>query len=425
MKATKTTLKNGIRLVTIPIVDAPTATVLVLVETGSKYEDKRVNGLAHFLEHMCFNGTTSRPSALEVTKELDGLGAQYNAFTGQEYTGYYAKSEASRLPKLLDVVSDIYLHSTLPADEIEKEKGVIVQEINMYEDMPHRHVHDVFMNLVYGDQPAGWNIAGTPEIVRAFTREDFVAYRAKHYLPEATIVVVAGAVDPRAVKANVQKLFAGAEVGKKGGKKKVLDKQGAPAVRIEKRDTDQTHLILGVRAKPIHHPDHFALEVLAGILGGGMSSRLFQRIRDVMGAAYYVRAWNDAFTDHGLFGVSIGAGNAQVKDVVKASLEEMARLTREPIGKDELEKVKTYLTGHLYLELESSDSIASFYGMQEVLTKEMLSAKETAARIRAVTPEDIRRVAKSIFKDATLNLALVGPFEKEGEFLPLLTFPKM
>lgn len=422
MKATKTTLKNGIRLVTIPVADAPTATVLVLVETGSKYEEKRTNGLAHFLEHMCFKGTTSRPTALEVTKELDGLGAQYNAFTGQEYTGYYAKGEASRLPKLLDIVSDIYLHSTLPAEEIEKEKGVIVQEINMYEDMPHRHVHDVFMNLVYGDQPAGWNIAGTPDTVRAFTREDFTTYRAKHYVPEATIVVVAGAVDPKTVKAGVVKLFAGATAGKKGSKKKVLDKQAAPAVRIEKRDTDQTHLILGVRAKPLTHPDHFVFEVLAGILGGGMSSRLFQRIRTAMGAAYYVRAWNDAFTDHGVFGVSVGAGNAQTKDVVVATLEEMARLTREPVGKEELERVKTYLTGHLYLELESSDALASFYGMQEVLTKDMLSAKETAARIRAVTSEDVRRVAKAVFKDAALNLALIGPLEKESEFLQLLTF---
>ncbi|OHA85791.1 MAG: hypothetical protein A2591_00570 [Candidatus Yonathbacteria bacterium RIFOXYD1_FULL_52_36] len=424
MKATKTTLKNGIRLVTIPIADAPTATVLVLVETGSKYEDKRINGLSHFLEHMCFKGTTNRPSALDITKELDGLGAQYNAFTGQEYTGYYAKGEASRLAKLLDIVSDIYLNSTLPADEIEKEKGVIVQEINMYEDMPHRHVHDVFMNLLYGDQPAGWNIAGTPEIVRSLTREDFMAYRGKQYVPEATIVVVAGAIDPRTVKADVQKLFAGVSAGKKGGKKKVLDKQSAPAARIEKRETDQTHLVLGVRAKPVTHPDHFVLEVLAGILGGGMSSRLFQRIRTELGAAYYVRAWNDASTDHGIFGVSVGAGNEQTKDVVRATLEEMARLTREPVSREELEKVKMYLTGHLYLELESSDSLANFYGMQEVLTKEMLSAKDTATRIRAVTPEDIRRVAKSIFKDTTLNLALIGPFEKESEFLSLLTFPK-
>ncbi len=189
MKFSKKILKNGLRLVTIPMKDNPTATVLVLVEAGSKYEDKRVNGISHFLEHMCFKGTTKRPKAIDISKELDALGSQYNAFTAQEYTGYYAKSDAKHFHKIFDVVSDIYLNSTFPDMEMEKEKGVIIEEINMYEDMPNRHVQDLFMKLLYGDQPAGWNIAGEKSNIVSMKRDDFVKYKNSHYLPEATVLV--------------------------------------------------------------------------------------------------------------------------------------------------------------------------------------------------------------------------------------------
>ena len=194
MEYKKTILKNGLRVITVPMKDNPTVTVLVLVETGSKYETKAKNGISHFLEHMCFKGTAKRPTAQAISSELDGLGSSYNAFTSQEYTGYYAKSSANHFKKIFDVVSDIYLNSAFPAAEIEKEKGVIVEEINMYEDMPHRHVHDLFASLLYGDTPAGWNIAGTRDNVRAMKREDFVQYHQAHYVPKATTVIIAGKV---------------------------------------------------------------------------------------------------------------------------------------------------------------------------------------------------------------------------------------
>src|SRR6266850_72679 len=193
MKYSKKVLKNGLRVVTIPMKDNPTATVLVLVETGSKYETKKVNGISHFLEHMCFKGTAKRPKAIDISKELDALGSQYNAFTAQEYTGYYAKSDARHFRQIFDVVSDIYLNSIFPDGEMQKEKGVIIEEINMYEDMPQRHVQDLMMKLLYGDQPAGWNIAGEKKNILEMKRDDFVAYKEKHYLPEATVLVVAGA----------------------------------------------------------------------------------------------------------------------------------------------------------------------------------------------------------------------------------------
>ncbi|MHB8651647.1 MAG: M16 family metallopeptidase [Minisyncoccota bacterium] len=357
---------------------------------------------------------------MRLTKELDGLGAQSNAFTGQEFTGYFAKAAARALPTTIDVVADIYLNSTFPKEEIEKEKGVIVQEINMYEDMPQRHVHDLFMEVVYGDQPAGRTIVGTREIVTTLTREDFIAYRKKNYVPNATVVVIAGGFNEADIKKRVRVLFGGAAKAKKQSKKKVVDMQVTPAVRLLTKKTDQTHLVLGVRSRSLFHKDHFALEVLAGVLGGGMSSRLFQKIREDMGAAYYVRAWDDAFTDHGVLCVSVGAGNEHVHDVVRAVLAEMKTLTQDLVPKDELAKIKRYLAGHILLELEGTDALANFYGGQEVLTQKILTPKDVVAKLHAVTAEDIRRVARSIFVEKNINLALIGPFEKKEEFEKLL-----
>src|SRR6185503_3074102 len=185
MKFSKKVLKNGLTVVTIPMKDNPTVTVLVLVGAGSKYEEKKVNGISHFLEHMCFKGTTKRPKAVDISKELDALGSQYNAFTAQEYTGYYAKSDARHFRQIFDIVSDIYLNSIFPDKEMEKEKGVIIEEINMYEDMPHKHVQDLILELLYHGQPAGWNIAGEKGNILKMKREDFVNYKGEHYLPEA------------------------------------------------------------------------------------------------------------------------------------------------------------------------------------------------------------------------------------------------
>ena len=229
MKFQKKVLHNGLRVITIPMKDNPTATVLVLVEAGSKYENKKVNGISHFLEHMCFKGTVKRPKAVDISKELDALGSQYNAFTAQEYTGYYAKSDAKHFKQILDVVSDVYLNSTFPEIEMQKEKGVIIEEINMYEDMPNRHVQDLLMKLLYGDQPAGWNIAGEKQNVLNMKREDFVLYHQQHYLPEATVLVVAGQVTAKQVSKEVNRIFGKLPPGRKVGKLKVKEKQKSPA----------------------------------------------------------------------------------------------------------------------------------------------------------------------------------------------------
>ena len=422
MNYTKTKLKNGLRVITVPMKDNPTVTVLVLVETGSKYETKEKNGISHFLEHMCFKGTEKRPTAHSISAELDGLGSQYNAFTGQEYTGYYAKSDAKHFKQVFDVVSDIYLNSTFPEAEMEKEKGVIVEEINMYEDMPHRHVQDLFVGLLYGDQPAGWNIAGSRENVRAMTRNDFVAYKKAHYVPKATTVIVAGKVKEKEVAKEIARVFGSLKSTAKSTKKATIDTQSKPAVHAEYKKTDQTHLVLGVRTFDTYDKRNMSLAVLATILGGGMSSRLFVKLREELGVAYYVRASSDNSTDHGFFEIAAGVSNDRVHEVVREILVECARMAKTPVGAEELAKAKEYMAGNMKLELESSDAWSNFYGGQEVMRKKIKTPEDVERLIRKVTAKDIQKIAQTIFTDKHLNLALIGPFEDTKPFLDELTF---
>ena len=422
MKYTKKILKNGLRVVTVPMKDNPTVTVLVLVEAGSKYETKEINGISHFLEHMCFKGTVKRPKAIDISKELDSIGSQYNAFTAQEYTGYYAKSDAKHFKKIFDVVSDIYLNSTFPETEMQKEKGVIIEEINMYEDMPNRHVQDLMMELLYGDQPAGWNIAGEKKNITGMKRDDFITYKKAHYLPEATTIVVSGHVTEKEVMKEVLKVFGKIVPGKKSKKLKVVEKQEKPEVLLKFKKTDQTHFVLGVRTYDLFSKKNAVLSLLGGVLGGGMSSRLFQKLREEMGVGYFVRAYNDVYTDHGFFQVSAGVDNKRIEEVIYAVLEECRKLMREVVSEEELNKVKECLIGNMKLSLESSDDIANFYGGQELLKKEIKSAEEKAKELRKVSAKDIKKLANEIFKDEKLNLALIGPFKEKLKFSKILKF---
>lgn len=422
MTFSKKVLNNGLRVVTIPMKDNPTATVLVLVEAGSKYEEKKVNGISHFLEHMCFKGTIKRPKAIDISKELDSIGSQYNAFTAQEYTGYYAKSDAKHFSKIFDIVTDIYLNSTFPDTEMQKEKGVIIEEINMYEDLPNRHVQDLMMKLLYGDQPAGWNVAGEKKNILNMKRDDFVNYKKQHYLPEATVIIVAGSVTEKEVMNEVNKAFEKVSGGQKIGKKEVQEIQTKPQALVKLKKTDQTHFVLGVRSCDLFSEKNAILSVLGGVLGGGMSSRLFQKLREEMGVGYYVRAYNDAYTDHGFFQISAGVDNKRIDEVLKAVLDECNKLKNEKVSEEELNKVKECLIGNMKLSLESSDDIANFYGGQELLKRELKNAEEKANEIRKVTASQVESMAYEIFQNKNLNLALIGPFKEKAKFLKLLKF---
>ena len=422
MQFSKKVLKNGLRVITAPMKDNPTVTVLVLVEAGSKYEDKKVNGISHFLEHMCFKGTIKRPTAVDISKELDALGSQYNAFTAQEYTGYYAKSDARHFSQIFDVVSDIYLNSTFPEKEMQREKGVIIEEINMYEDMPQKHVQELMMKLLYGDQPAGRNIAGEKKNILRMKRDDFVNYKSRHYLPEATVLVVTGQITTKQVMSQVNKTFGSVKRGHKIGKVKIKEIQKKPEVLINFKKTDQTHFILGVRSYDLFSSQNAVLSVLGGVLGGGMSSRLFQKLREELGVCYYVRAYNDPYTDHGFFQISAGVDNKRINEVIQAVLIECQKLKDFKVNEEELNKVKECLIGNLKLSLELSDDIANFYGGQELLKRKIEKAEEKIKKIRQVTADQIQSLAKNIFRNNKLNLALIGPFRGKTEFYKILKF---
>jgi predicted Zn-dependent peptidase len=422
MNFLKQTLPSGLRIITVPMPDNPTVTVLALVEAGSKYETKEINGISHFLEHMCFKGTLKRPKAIDISLELDSIGAEYNAFTAQEFTGYYAKAAARHAPLLVDIVSDIYLNPALPSAEMEREKGVIIEEINMYNDLPQKKVQDLFMKLLYGDQPAGWEITGPKENVSRMQRADFIAYRDRFYSAPQTLVVVAGSFEENKILSLVGESFKNCSKKKSAGKLAVIEKQNRPAVFVEPKETDQTHFVLGVRTFNTYDKRNPALKVLAGILGGGMSSRLFEKMRNKLGICYYISASVDSFTDHGLFAVSAGVKDVRLEEAIRAVLAELSSLREKSVPEKELAKVKEYLIGNMYLGLESSDSLADFYGFQEIIKKPLRKPEEAAAEINAVTAGEVQAVAKEIFTDKRLNLALIGPAKSEKNLLNQLSF---
>lgn len=417
----KITLDNGLRVILVPQPQSLAATVLVLVEAGSKYETKDINGLSHFLEHMCFKGTKKRPKPIDIAEELAAIGAQSNAFTSLEQTGYYAKAEASHLPKIFDVISDIYLHTVFNPEEINKERGVIIEEINMILDTPMRYIGHLWMELLYGDQPAGWDVIGRKEIIQKLTKENFLKYRSEHYLPQATVVVVSGKFDEEKIMEDVQNTFGSIKIAAKSAKVKTREQQTKPSILLKTKATDQTHLILGVRAFDIFNERKYALGVLADILVGGMSSRLFQRIREEMGAAYYVRGGGDLYTDHGYLEVSCGVDQGKIEAVIEAILEEFKKIAEGSVSDKELQKSKEHLVGSMMLSLETSDALADFYGDQEIILKAMLTPEELSKEIKAVTAEEIGMVAHDIFKNEGLNLAVLGPLKDKEKFEKILT----
>ena len=412
----KIILKNGLRLLLVPQAGSLASSVLILVEAGSEYETKKTNGVSHFLEHLAFKGTTRRPRPEIINEEFAALGARSNAFTAQEYTGYWAKSEAHKLPKILDIVSDLYLNPIFDPAEIEKERGVVIEEINMYEDIPMQKVQRLFMALMYGDQPAGWDVGGTKKILQKMTREEIVAYRTKRYVSAGTLVVVSGKFNEKKVVADVKNYFGDLPRRRAPGKGQTKERQRAPQLHVAFKESDQSHFVLGFRAFDMFDKRRYALQVLSDVLGGGMSSRLWKRVREEMGAAYYVSADADLFLDHGILSVSAGVGHEKMAPVLDAILEECRKLITEPVPEKELQKAKDHMVGNLILSLETSDELGSFYGGQEILTGETLPPEKIIDRIRGIRAFELQAAARAVFKNDRLNLAVIGPYKDKKIF---------
>ncbi len=420
MKYKKTVLKSGLRVITVPMKGTETVTAMVLVAAGSDYETKDINGISHFLEHMCFQGTKKRPNTGDVSRELDELGAQSNAFTSKEYTGYWAKAHNKHLPKLVDVISDIYQNPVFNQDAMEREKGVVIEEIKMYEDLPQAKVGEVFEGLLYGDQPAGWPIIGHENIVRAITQQNLIDYRRKHYTAKNTIVIVAGKINESKTLKMIGDAFKDIHAPKREKKPKTKEAQNKPAIKLHFKETDQAHLILGWRSLPIGHKDNVKMGILETILGHGMSSRLFRKLRDEMGLCYYVRAGHDKALDRGYFAISSGVSKGKVVEAIAAILAECKRLITETVSPKELQKAKELRTAGLFLNLESSDQYADYFAFQDIYDRKIETPEEKVRKINKVTAKDIQKMAAATFKTATLNLAIVGPYKDPKEFENIL-----
>ena len=415
-----TTLKNGLRIITVPTKNTKAVTVLALVGTGSKYETKKINGISHFLEHMFFKGTKRRPSALKIAETLDKIGGVYNAFTSKELTGYFAKVDSKHLDLALDWVSDIFLNSKIESRELKKEKGVIIEELNMYLDTPIKYIGDLWEELLYGDQPAGWKTIGTKNNILSFQRKNFLDYLKNHYSALNTIVCVAGNFNQKEILPKIKKYFKKIRQKTPNQKIEVVETQKVPGVLYHFKKTDQTHLCLGVRGYNLFSPEKYAQELIAIILGGNMSSRLFTKVREEKGLAYYIHTNSELYTDSGYLVTQTGVPHKDVMEVINLIIQEYKNIRDKRISKEEIQKSKDYLKGSLILGLESSDAKASFYSLQELLTGKILTIQDKFKMIDKVRREDIQKVAKEIFQSQRLNLVLIGPYKDDKVFRELL-----
>jgi predicted Zn-dependent peptidase len=431
----KITLKNGLRIITVPMKNTGTVTALVLVGTGSKYETKEINGISHFLEHMFFKGTKKHPDARGLNEPLDRIGGMYNAFTSKECTGYWAKVDSSHLDIVLDWVSDIYLNSKLNSKEIQKEKGVIIEEINMYFDDPMSYVHILWEKLLYGDQPAGWDITGTKESVMAVNRKKLLNYVKNHYSSQNTLICLAGNINTNSSIEKIKRYFKTINTLPVKAKLKIIDASVfCPSVSsvlspnkvkmVERQEhshslihfkkIEQAHFCLGVRGYNLFHPQKYVQDILANILGGMMSSRLWISVRGKNGLAYYVHTESESATDTGYLVTSAGVNVKKIEDAIKIILKEYKKISRTRVSESELQKAKDNIKGKMALNLETSSSQAFFCGMQELLEGKILSAKEIYTEIDKVQSDDILKVAKALFQSKNFNLALLGPHKNVG-----------
>ncbi len=417
-------LANGLRVITVPMPSFESATAMVMVGAGSRYETRKNNGISHFLEHMAFKGTNKRPTAMEIASLIDGVGGECNAFTSKEVTGFYVKAAANNVDLCLDVLSDMLQNSKLDSSEIDKEKGVILEEKNLYEDTPSRHIGDIYEILLYGDTPLGWEIIGSKEVIESVNRQNFVDYLQSLYSASNLTVVVAGGIDSAEIEQKVENYFGQMKRFDTLNYEKQPENQLKPALFIQQKKTEQVHIAIGFRTVPINNEEKHALSVLSAILGGGMSSRLFSEVREKRGLAYYVRTSSEHYQDVGNLVSTAGLDPKRAEEGIAVIVSEYAKIAgaKSGITTAELNKAKEYLKGHFVLELEDSRSVAGYFAQAEILEKKIETPEEIIAKVDKITVEDVQNVAQKYFKENGLNLAVIGNFDNRQKFEKLLKF---
>lgn len=416
-------LKDNLKIITVPIRGTKTAAILVIIKTGSKYENKNNNGISHFIEHMLFKGTEKRPDALTITNELDEMGGEYSAFTSKEYTGYWVKVDSKKINSAIDVVNDILLNSKFENQEIQKEKGVIIEEMNMYRDNPMLYIEDIFEQCLYGNTPAGRDTLGTKENILKFKRKDLFQYFKSNYRADNTIICLVGNISKN-INQNIQNLFNSRKIKKINKQEKTcftaIKKQIKPKTLVYYKNTDQTTLSLGIKTFPINHRYEFIGKIISVILGGSMSSRLFIQLREKHSLAYYVKTRAEFYSDSGYLTTQAGVPSNQVEKAIKIILTEYKKLTEQLVNKQELLKIKNLICGHTTIQLELLDNVAEWYAIQAILRKNILTPDDFFAKIKKITEQDIKKVANSIFMNKNLNFAIIGPFKNGKQFEKIL-----
>jgi predicted Zn-dependent peptidase len=412
-------LPNGLRVLTSPMAQAQSVSCLIMLAAGSRYETPETNGIAHFAEHMFFKGTERRPRARDISAEVDGIGGEFNAFTSKEYTGYYVKCAAESRDIALDVLVDMLRNSKFDAEDIDREKGVIIEEMNMYYDTPRDFIGGVYDELLFDDHPLGWDVLGRKETVQSATRDTFLDYLGHWYKPERIVVGIGGAVGAGLME-TLGELLGDLDPAPTGAADPARAAADGERVKVHSKQADQAHLCIGTRAYPLVHPDRYVVEVLRVVLGGGMSSRLWTEVRERRGLAYYCYAMNQAYTDTGTLVAQAGVDIKRIDDAVQTMAGELLKIAAEAVPPEELAKAKAYAKGRFVLQLETPQGTNMFGLRREVLEGGAAEPSEVVAGIDAVTVEDVQRVAQDIVGEDSLRLAVIGPFDDAERFEALL-----
>ncbi|MFA5021729.1 MAG: pitrilysin family protein [Patescibacteria group bacterium] len=419
----KSKLKNGLTLITAPLPETKAVTVLVVLPVGSRYETKNINGVSHFIEHLVFKGTKRRPTSLDISKELDSVGAEFNAYTAKDHTGYHIKIAADKIELAFDVLADIIFNATLEPVEIAKERGVILEEINMYRDNPLFYVQQLFEQTIFPNHSLGQLISGPKDVIKKISRAQILQYKNKFYQPSNMVVTVAGNFGQKKVLNLTKKYFGQkAKVNRPVKFLPFKTKQSKPQVSLNFRQTEQIQICLGVPSYSLINPKIYPLYLLAVILGGNMSSRLFINVREKYGLAYYIKSDLSSYQDIGSFVIQAGLDKDRIKQAIGLILAELKNIREQGVTVKELSRAKEFLKGKLILGLEDSENVADWYSKQELLINKIDTPQQQLKKIFAVSQKDIKKVAAELILDKKLNLSLIGPFKQKAEFEKLLKF---
>jgi len=416
----KNEFKNGLRIITEKLESTKAVTVLLLAGAGSRYEHKEISGISHFLEHMFFKGAKKYKNAREVSEAIDGVGGEFNAFTGKEYAGYYVKVASENIERAMDVISDMLMHARFETAEINKERGVIMEEYNMYQDTPMYQIGWDFEKLVFGDQPLGWDQVGTPAFIKSVTQKQFQDYKGALYSPDNMVLTLAGDISDKKGLELAENYF------KFGNEKKEFEFEpykkhdGKDRVYLHSKKTEQAHLVIGGQSNNEMHKDHWAEKILSIILGGNMSSRMFMSVREARGLCYYIHTSTDNFKDTGIFSTGAGIQVSRIDEAVKAILAEYEKIRADRVPESELEKAVNFMKGKLVLGLEDSEEYAHLLGKYELLHGRVMRPEQILKEVEKVTVDDIHRVASQILAPENLKIGVIGPYDEKARFEKLL-----